>query len=156
LPDQRSLDAFLKERRSGYCLQRYLDGPEFTVGFLYDSNGKLCDAIAMERTLRGGCTVRGSVVRSQVIKQFMDEFGSRVRGVGSVNAQLRVDSEIGPAVFEINARLSGSTAMRTVVGFNDPIRLVRHFARNEPIAKAKVSDATVYRYLTELVVLAHG
>ena len=53
-----------------------------------------------------------------------------------MDAQLRWDDNDGPLVFEINARLSGSTEMRVAIGCNDPLRLVRHFGRGDPIARA--------------------
>lgn len=151
LDDRRSLDAFLAERRPNYCLQRYVEGPEITVGFLYDWSGVLRDAIAMERTLENGRTVRGTVTRSPEILRFIDDFGARIAGAGAVNAQLRLHSQLGPQIFEINARLSGSTEMRVAVGFNDPLRIVRHLARGVPIERAPACDTTVYRVSAELV-----
>jgi carbamoyl-phosphate synthase large subunit len=156
LNDVRSLNAFLAERRPGYCLQRYIEGPEITVGFLYDWNGILRDAIAMERSLQSGRTVRATVTRSPEILRFIDEFGSKIRGSGAVNAQLRLDRHAGPLIFEINARLSGSTAMRVAVGFNDPLRIVLHLAQGMPIERSRVYDATVYRVSDELVVRRSG
>lgn len=152
LTDAQSLNAFLNEGRTGYCLQRYIEGPEFSVGFLYDWNGVLRDAIPMERTLEGGRTVRATVVKTPEILRFIEDFGSRIRGMGAVNAQLRMDPVAGPLVFEINARLSGSTAMRVAVGFNDPLRIVKHLARGVPIERSSIRQATVYRLPTELVV----
>jgi len=152
LDDHRSLDAFLARQLPNYCLQRYIEGREITIGFLYDWNGVLRDAIAMERTLENGRTVRGTVTRSPEIVRFIDHFGARIAGAGAVNAQLRLHSQLGPQIFEINARLSGSTAMRVAVGFNDPLRIVRHLARGRPMERASVFDATVYRMPAELVV----
>lgn len=155
LPDARSLDAFLKERRSGYCLQKYVGGPEITVGFLYDWNGVLCDAVAMERVLVDGRTVRATVLRSPEILRFMEHFGSQISGAGAVNAQLRMDPDQGPKVFEINARLSGSTAMRVAVGFNDPLRIAKHLARGARMERANVRNATIYSLPSELVVASN-
>jgi len=151
LRDAESLDSFLTEARPGYCLQEYIDGPEITVGFLYDWNGIFCDAIAMERTLAEGRTVRATVTRVSEILRFIEDFGDRVRSAGAVNAQLRISPARGVQVFEINARLSGSTAMRVAVGFNDPLRIVHHLARGEPMKPATVRQATVYRVPTGLV-----
>ena len=156
LDNAQSLTAFLDERSPFYCLQRYIEGPEITVGFLYDWNGTLRDAIAMERSLEGGRTIRATVTRSPEILRFIEEFGAKIRGAGAVNAQLRIDRNAGPQIFEINARLSGSTAMRVAVGFNDPLRIVMHLARGIPIERATVYDATVQRVSSELVVKRSG
>lgn len=155
LNDSRSLDAFLDERRAGYCLQRYVEGSEITVGFLYDWNGALRDAIAMERTLDGGRTVRATVSRAPEILSFIADFGAKIRGIGAINAQLRLDPNTGPQIFEINARLSGSTEMRIALGFNDPLRIVMHLTRGTPIERARIYDATVYRISSEIMVRPH-
>lgn len=152
LKDAADLHAFSIKRYKGYCLQRFIDGPEITIGFLYDANGMLRDALAMERTLEGGRSIRGKVVTCPDVVRFIEDFGTRVSAIGAINAQIRMDVALGPLVFEINARLSGSTDMRVAVGFNDPIRLVLHLARGIPIERAAVRPATVYRYSTELVV----
>jgi carbamoyl-phosphate synthase large subunit len=150
LPGPKELRVFLNARPQNYCLQRHIVGPEFTVGFLYDAKGVMRDAIAMERSLESGRTVRATVVDSPDMLQFMEDFGRKVSGQGAVNAQLRWDERYGPLVFEINARLSGSTDMRVAVGFNDPLRLARHFGRGERIVPARPQKATVHRLGTKL------
>jgi carbamoylphosphate synthase large subunit len=152
LPDSEALQEFISSQPQNYCLQQYIAGPEFTIGFLYDSQGVMQDAVAMERTLEGGRTVKGRVVDDPDMRQFISKFGERVPGIGAVNAQLRWHDDDGPMVFEINARLSGSTDMRVAVGCNDPLRLVRHFGRGEPIARSCPSSATVRRNGSELQV----
>ena len=152
LSNQADLQAFNRERRANYCLQQEVAGPEVTIALLYDRTGVLRDAMAMERTLEGGRTVRAEVVNSPALDALIARFGDRVPGAGAVNVQARLDPALGPLVFEVNARLSGSTAMRVAVGFNDPLRLARHFGRGEPIARAVVRPATVYRYSSVLVV----
>jgi carbamoyl-phosphate synthase large subunit len=156
LEDKESLEAFLDQRRTDYCLQRYVKGLEITVGLLYDWNGNLADAIAMERTLDCGRTVRASVTKSKEILRFIEDFGEKIKGAGAINAQVRLDPDAGPQIFEINARLSGSTAMRVAIGFNDPLRIVMHLARGAAIERSRVLDATVYRLPSELVVRPRG
>jgi carbamoyl-phosphate synthase large subunit len=152
LYDREALQAFLEARPQNYCLQRYIEGREITVGFLYDSIGVMCDAIAMERTLEGGRTVRAKVLDDLSILRFMEEFGRKVPGIGAINAQLRWHEHEGPMVFEINARLSGSTEMRVAVGFNDPLRLAQHFGCGMPITRAQPSRALVRRLGADLSV----
>lgn len=145
LSDRAALQEFIVEAPRNYCFQRYVAGPEFTIGFLYDDHGVMQDAVAMERTLDDGRTVRARVVDNPEMRQFISAFGERVPGVGAINAQLRWDDDDGPLVFEINARLSGSTEMRVAIGCNDPLRLARHFGRGDPITCAHPRIASVYR-----------
>jgi carbamoyl-phosphate synthase large subunit len=150
LSDREALRAFLVRRPRNYCLQRKVDGPEITVGLLYDAEGTLRDAIAMERILEGGRTVRAKVLDDPDVLRFVEDFGKKVGGVGAVNVQLRWDPTEGPMVFEINARLSGSTDMRVAIGFNDPLRLAWHFGRGAPIVPARLQKAIVHRSGIEL------
>ena len=152
LYDREALQTFLQTRPRNYCLQRYIEGREITVGFLYDSVGVMRDAIAMERTLEGGRTVRAKVLDDLSMLRFMEDFGRKVPGIGAINAQLRWHEQEGPMVFEINARLSGSTEMRVAVGFNDPLRLAQHFGRGMPITRAQPSRALVRRLGADLSV----
>lgn len=152
LPDRQALAAFRKSRPENYCLQRHIAGPEITVGFLYDSTGLMQDAIAMERILEGGRTVLAKVRDDVSVLRFMEDFGKKVRGIGAINAQLVWDEHNGPHIFEINARLSGSTEMRVVAGFNDPLRLAQHFGRGLSIARAQTRRVSVRRSGTELLV----
>jgi carbamoylphosphate synthase large subunit len=145
LYDQEALQTFLETRPQNYCLQRYIEGREITVGFLYDSVGVVRDAIAMERILEDGRTVGAKVLDDPSILRFMEKFGRKIPGIGAINAQLRWHEHEGPMVFEINARLSGSTEMRVAVGFNDPLRLAQHFGRGMPITRAQPSRALVHR-----------
>jgi carbamoylphosphate synthase large subunit len=150
LPDRAALQEFIAAPPRNYCIQEYVAGAEFTVGFLYDTDGVMQDAVAMERHLEDGRTVRARVAANPDMQQFITNFGERIRGIGAVNAQLRWNDDHGPVVFEINARLSGSTEMRIAVGCNDPLRLVRHFGRGEPIARACPRIAVVHRQGSEL------
>jgi carbamoyl-phosphate synthase large subunit len=145
LPDQETLQTFLDSQPENYCLQRHVEGPEITVGFLYSVEGAMVDAVAMERTLEEGRTIRAKVVDDPEMLAFMVDFGKKIAGVGAVNAQLRWDAKQGPMVFEVNARLSGSTEMRVAIGFNDPLRLVQHFGRGVPIVPTQPRKAVVHR-----------
>lgn len=152
LSDPAALREFLVMPPRNYCFQQYVAGPEFTVGFLYDAQGVMQDAVAMERTLEEGRTVRARVVDNPEMQQFISGFGERVPGLGAINAQLRWDNDHGPLVFEINARLSGSTEMRVAIGCNDPLRLARHFGRGDPISRARPQIVTVHRKGSDLKV----
>jgi carbamoyl-phosphate synthase large subunit len=148
--DPGELDA--KALTEDLCLQQYIDGPEYTCGLLFDQQGRLCDAIAMRRELQNGRTVKGHVEMPEAIARLIETFGQRVAATGAINIQLRLNPAGQPVVFEINPRLSGSTAMRVAVGFNDPARLLSNILFDEPIAAARVTPATVYSIAEPFVV----
>ena len=56
-----------------------------------------------------------------------------------------------PYVFEINARCSGTTASRTLCGFNEPKMIADFLLKGiEPVFEIK--EKTILRYWKELVV----
>lgn len=136
-----------------YCFQEYLDGPEYTCGLLFDSVGKYCDSIIMERQLdQTGTSIIARIVEQHQIQQFLDEFGRQAEGaIGSINVQLRLVGGT-PYVFEINPRFSGTTSFRVRAGYNDPLRVLLNFAQGTPITRTKVKERYYLRYLTEIEV----
>ncbi len=135
------------------CVQSYIEGPEFTCGLLYDDAGQLCDWLVMRRWLKQGRTVRAQVETRPGIETLLKALRELPGARGALNLQLRVDQEGRARVFEVNARLSGSTSMRIAVGFNDPARVVSHFLFHQPLAPAQVTPARVYRLGKEVVVV---
>lgn len=56
-----------------------------------------------------------------------------------------------PYIFEINARCSGTTASRTLCGFNEPKMIAEYLLMNkEP--SFEIQEKTILRYWKELVI----
>ena len=138
--------------RPDYCLQEYIDGPEYTCGLLFDADGGLRDWMAARRVLADGRTMLAEVVQEPAIDTYIQRFGRELQFIGALNLQLRVDPEGRPRVFEVNPRLSGSTSMRIAAGFNDPARILANLLFGEDIARADVKRVRAYRYYTQLVI----
>jgi carbamoyl-phosphate synthase large subunit len=146
------LERFLVLKKIDYCLQEFLEGPEYTCGLLFDSEGNLRDWMSARRELDNGKTMMAEVVDSHDIDAFIQRFASQIHFEGPMNLQLKIGGDGQPKVFEVNPRLSGSTSMRIAVGFNDPARIVAHWLFDDPIMRASVRRAKIFRYLTELVI----
>ncbi len=135
------------------CAQRYVEGPEYTCGLLFDRDGALCDTVVCERGLRDGRTMWCRPRTDGFLDDFFARLAPALTGArGAINVQLRLDEQGTPRVFEINPRLSGSTAMRVALGVNDPIRLYDHFVHGQAMPRHAPQEATVFRHWTELVV----
>jgi carbamoyl-phosphate synthase large subunit len=135
-----------------YCLQEYLPGEEYTCALLYDRNGSLRDWVCFQRRLRWGMTIEARVVTIEALDSLIQRFGTRVRCMGPINLQIRLDQEGTPKIFEINPRFSGTTAFRVACGFNDPLRVALHYLRDEPIETVAVRPVRIFRYFEEWVV----
>jgi carbamoyl-phosphate synthase large subunit len=131
---------------------------EYTVGVLHDMDGRFLNSIGLRRLVSGQLHTRVSVknvtgrrdlgdvlvISSGVSHGYLDRFpevteqceqiAAALGVTGAVNIQCRlVDRKI--RVFEINPRLSGTTSLRAMVGYNEPDVLLRRHLRGEEITK---------------------
>jgi carbamoylphosphate synthase large subunit len=146
------LIAFLRSSQRNFCIQQFIDGPEYTCGLLFDKERVLKDWICARRLLADGRTIQARIVQDPALDYFIQTFAAKFPFEGPLNLQLRMDADGHPRTFEVNPRLSGSTSMRVAVGFNDPERVLEHWLFDTSIVRAQCNCATVYRYLTQLVV----
>lgn len=134
---------------SDFIAMQYIEGDEYTCGTINLDN--TCKGvIIMKRILRDGDTYKSFVVKDEVIESVVRKVVDTLKPFGACNVQLRVKDGI-PYVFEINARCSGTTAARTLSGFNEPKLIADHLLKNiEPVFE--IQEQTILRYWQELVV----
>lgn len=172
----------LEPESSGYILQEYVGTPdsEFSVGILHDGDGAYMGGVALNRDLTTNLNIairlKNTTQRHDLGKELIVSSGisqgrigghldvvEQCRGIaealvsrGPLNIQCRVvDGRV--VVFEINPRLSGSTSLRALAGFNEPDLLVKRFhqrdtrCRSEDIESIyigrKVIESTESRHL---------
>lgn len=150
LHELESLQQYLRAFTDlGLLVQEYVgtDETEFTVGVLQSLEGKFVSGVALKRNLKGSLSVRtrvpnlttrkelgdSLVISSGVSQGVIDNYEDLVRTCSSVasaldsrasiNFQCRVD-EKGVRIFEINPRLSGTTSLRAIQGYNEVEYLV--------------------------------
>lgn len=105
---------------SRWCVQELLSGPEFTASAVFSISGELSDLFVMRRWLVGGRTVAAEVCADESVIRYVWQIALSMTGAaGPVNFQLINDANKGPTVFEVNPRFSGSTQIRTALGFNE-------------------------------------
>ena len=144
--------------------QEYIapDEGEFTVGVLSMPNGKVAGSIALRRSLDSKLSVvssgRGGLVSSGYSQGYIGDFGNirkcaeamarAIESKGPLNIQGRVrNGELIP--FEINPRLSASTYLRAMAGFNEADLLLQHLAFNVPARHKPLREGWYIRSLTE-------
>jgi carbamoyl-phosphate synthase large subunit len=177
MKELRALASYLGlgDTASSFMIQEYVGTPdrEFTVGVLHDLDGHYLNAIAVNRHLRSGLSIRTSVsnrtgrsdlgsrlVISSGVSQgdigryeevtsqcrtIADRLGSR----GPLNFQCRfVDGRV--RVFEINPRFSGTTSLRAMAGLNEPDVLIRRHVLEHAVTQDEpYQEATILRSLAE-------
>lgn len=132
----------------GMVVQEFIEGDEYTCGTL-TLNGKYRGCIVMRRILRDGDTYKAFVEENQVIENLCRKVCEELKPFGALNIQLRLRDGV-PYVFEFNARCSGTTAARSLAGFNEPKMIVDYLTGKEPQFSLKKTN--ILRYWNELVV----
>ncbi|MDC1118116.1 ATP-grasp domain-containing protein [Alphaproteobacteria bacterium] len=161
-----------------FMIQEYVGTPdqEYTVGVLHDMDGNFINSIAIKRELKGQLNIRLSVpnktnkkelgkalvISSGISHGYVDTFpevtgscerlAKKIGARGAINIQCRlVDGKV--KVFEINPRFSGTTSIRAMMGYNEPLLLLRHHIIGEELQERfKYSSGLVMRSLQEVII----
>jgi carbamoyl-phosphate synthase large subunit len=145
---ERALDG-----RSGLVIQECVgdDECEYTASVLV-FDGEAQASITMRRDLRDGNTYRAYTGEYEPLNRAVCAFGEALRPHGPANFQFRIGRDGTPRVFEINARFSGTTPMRAMVGFNEVEMCIRKLLFGEAISQPVVRSGVILRFLDELFV----
>lgn len=168
----------LKSGSQKFMVQEYVGTPdqEYTVGVLHDMDGNYINSIAVKRQLSGQLNIRlsvdnktkredlgpklvissgvshGYVGRFPEITEQCQDIAKQIGAKGPINIQCRfVDGKV--KVFEINPRFSGTTSIRAMKGYNEPVVLLRKHLLGEDIEKNfSYESGLVLRSLHETVI----
>ena len=125
-------------------------GEEYTAGAVV-MDGVCTGAIVLKRDLRDGNTNRAYASSNPELEQMVRDVAEKLQPYGPANLQFRI-GENGPAIFEINARFSGTTVMRAMVGFNEVEAVIRWIITGERQELAATSYGVILRYWEEQLV----
>jgi len=160
---------YLLERKISVIIQEYLPIlSEFTVGVVRLENGRIKRSIAMKRDLEKSLSQRevfiskksrkrfiissgisqGTFDDYKDIRKFCEKISDVVGAEGPLNIQCRRTSE-GIIPFEINPRFSGTTSLRSLVGFNELDFIIRYKLFKEIPHQKKILKTYVVRDITE-------
>lgn len=149
-------------------IQEYLseDGGEFTVGVLSLPDGTCAGAIALRRSFNSKLSVsmrgpeflissgysQGLIEAYPEICEIAVLIARRLGSTGPLNIQGRAAPDGTFVPFEINARFSASTYLRTLAGFNEVDFYVRHLLGLEPRSALGIAPGWYLRTLSEVAV----
>jgi carbamoyl-phosphate synthase large subunit len=136
-------------KKGDFIVQEYIEGDEYTCGSI-NFDGTCKGIIVMRRILRDGDTHKCFSVKNPIIEQTVRTVLEAIKPFGACNIQLRMKGGV-PYIFEINARCSGTTAARTLCGFNEPKMIADYLLKGiEP--RFDIQEKTILRYWKELIV----
>jgi len=139
----------IKDELDNFIAQEYIDGDEYTCGTV-NLNNTCKGIIIMRRILRDGDTYKCFTEVNPVIEDEIKKVVAAINPFGACNIQLRVKNGV-PYIFEINARCSGTTASRTLCGFNEPKMIADYVLKGiEP--EFEIKEQTILRYWNEIEV----
>jgi carbamoyl-phosphate synthase large subunit len=139
--------------REGLILQECVgdEANEYTSSVLA-FDGEPQASIVMRRDLRDGNTYRAFSDAYPELNQQVKAFGAALQPFGPANFQFRLDEEGRARFFEINARFSGATPLRALVGFNEVEMCIRKIVYGEAIIEPEVPQKTILRHWSETLV----
>jgi len=126
-----------------------IDEEEFTCGVIF-LDGELKKSIVLNRSLKEGNTFISKYSKDfpEIISQYLKNVAVKLDPFGACNFQLRLDSEGTPKIFEINARHSGTTFIRTLFGFKEVEYILNYLIYNKEQAFV-LKEGTVVRFYDE-------
>lgn len=138
-------------------LQRVIDipssqlGSEYTCSVFKTADGKMIGPFTARRTVRGGTSWFIEVANFEALYAPLFAIAGAIDFIGSLNVQLML-TEQGAIPFELNARFSGTTAVRAHFGFNEPAMALRSFLYKEEVSEPTVRAGIAMRYHEEVFI----
>lgn len=128
------------------------DADEFTCGTIY-LNDELKKIIVLRRSLKEGHTFISNYRNDfpKVITKYLKQVAECLKPFGACNFQLRLDDKGIPKIFEINARHSGTTYIRSLFGFKE-IEYIINYLLFDKETKFELKEGTVVRYFDEFFI----
>jgi len=109
--DAREADFFADYVKEPVMVQRFMDGPEFSVDALIGLDGRCINAIP--RTMlesRGGESIKGAAIADEELIELGRRVAEALPLRGPATIQMFRDRELGVRVTDINARFGGAFA----------------------------------------------
>lgn len=125
---------------------------EYTCAVIY-LDGVMRSCICMRRYLRDGNTniAIHSPENPPGLMDYIEKLSNLAKPFGAVNFQLRIDRHGVPKLFEINARFSGTTAIRTLFGLNEVEYIIKYILGMK-LPECEMRYGKVLRYTEEMFV----
>lgn len=164
------LTKYMLKRKVDIVAQEYVGSKEeeFTIGVSSDNKGNVLGSIVVQRIISNALTTRfntkneykvftissgisqGKICHIPALQKLAEEIAFKLNSKGPLNIQCRfVNGTL--YLMEINPRLSGTTYLRALAGYNEPEMMIKHYLFNLPW-KVEYKDIVVLRTIKEVII----
>lgn len=124
---------------------------EYTVSCFFDKKSDLRALMALKRKLsKQGFTEIAEETDAEIFRVTIRELASIFAPVGPTNFQFRLHNG-QLKLLEINPRISSSTSIRSLLGYNESKMAVEYFLENKTIEQPNVRQGKVIRYVEDFL-----
>lgn len=138
-------------------LQHLIDTPssilttEYTCSVFKAYDGSMVGPFIARRTVRGGTSWIIEVLPVPILESLLLDIARCIDFSGSLNVQLMLTAA-GGVPFELNARFSGTTAVRAHFGFNEPQMALLSYFYREKLQEPVIRSGVAMRYHEEVFI----
>ena len=164
--DCRLLAEFMLRHNVDLVAQEYIGTHEneYTIGVSSDKNGNILGSIVVKRIINNalstnkklnGCVIssgvsQGYVCHREDLQRQAEHIARVLDSRGPLNIQCReVDGKL--MLFEINPRLSGTTSLRAMAGYNEPEIIIKNDIFGK-VQNVSYKDMLIMRTIKELII----
>jgi len=154
--NKQELKVFL-DRVPNAVVQEFIgsDHEEYTASSFVLENRKIFSTIIFRRILSAGATYKAEVVQDRKMRKKIEAIVNKLAPLGPCNVQFRMHrNRLIP--FEFNVRFSGTTPIRSYLGFNDVEMALRHFVLQVKLKQPKIKKAVAFRYWNEIIAMGQS
>jgi carbamoyl-phosphate synthase large subunit len=105
--------------REDLLIQDYIEGTEYTVSVVLWRDGDIQAIVPKEIICKRGITRLAVTKRNKKIDRLCEEIQDKLKADGPFNAQLKINKEGEPILFEINPRYSTTTTLTAAAGVDE-------------------------------------
>jgi carbamoyl-phosphate synthase large subunit len=169
--DKEEVEMFVKymlKHEIDVIAQEYIeyDNNEYTIGVSSDREGNILGSIILKRLINNALSTnkkikfdnksviissgisQGEFINDENIKRQAEDIAKKLGSKGPMNIQARFSNN-KLLLLEINPRLSGTTYLRAMVGYNEPSNMIKQNILHENV-NYKYDGRIVLRSITEI------
>lgn len=143
------IEKYLTKNKIEFLIQECITAEECTVGVVMSKTGMIMGSVSILREIKSGFSHRMTVTDVKEARTTAEELASKIGAQGPLNVQFFL-TKGKPVVIEMNPRFSGTTPVRSAVGFNEVDAVLRDFLFNEQIPLRFSEGVVAIRYLDEV------